>query len=172
VTLMAETPKDTPEPLEEPEALRFALERAAEGKPDRRFAISLRVAGGAPSQRYRFEFAARGTGTASSTLSSEAPDQQGKSDERLDPAELADLAREVLASGVLDTPAEQPRFLPDTLVGILDITNGTTTLRRYFAADPDQAQVQAAAPPAGVTKAADAIFSLGAKRMGKRSVKP
>ncbi len=169
---MPDTRKDTPEPIEEPEALRSALERAAEGGPDRRLQISLRVAGGAPSQRYRFEFAARGTGTASSTLSAEAPDQQGKWDERLEPAELADLAREVLASGVLDTPAEAPRFLPDTLVGILDITNGTTRLRRYFAADPDQARVQDAAPPPSITKAADAIFSLGAKRMGKRSVKP
>jgi len=169
---MPYTPKDTPEPIEEPEALRSALERAADGKADRRLEISLRVAGGAPSQRYRFEFVARGTGTASSELSCEATDRRGKSDERLEPAELAELARKVLASGILDTPAEPPRFLPDTLVGILDITNGTTSFRRYFAAEADQAQVQAAAPPAGVAEAADAIFSLGAKRMGKRSIKP
>jgi hypothetical protein len=169
---MRETPKDSPEPIEEPEALRSALERAADGKADRRFKISLRVAGGAPSQRYRFEFVARGTGTASSEVSCEVTDQHGKSDERLDPAELADLARKVLASGILDTPAEPPRFLPDTLVGILDITNGKTSFRRYFAADADQAQVQAAAPPAGVDEAADAIFSLGAKRVGRRSIKP
>jgi hypothetical protein len=169
---MRETPKDSPEPIEEPEALRSALERAADGKADRRFKISLRVAGGAPSQRYRFEFVARGTGTASSEVSCEATDQHEKSDERLDPAELAELARKVLASGILDTPAEPPRFLPDTLVGILDITNGETSFRRYFAADADQAQVQAAAPAAGVDEAADAIFSLGAKRVGRRSIKP
>jgi hypothetical protein len=164
--------KDTPEPIEEPEELRSALQRAADGKADRKFEISLRVAGGAPSQRYRFEFVARGTGTASSELSDDAADRREKSDERLDPAELADLARKVLASDILDTPAEAPRFLPDTLVGILDITNGTTRFRRYFAVDADQAQVQAATPPARVAEAADAIFSLGAKRMGKRSIKP
>ncbi len=169
---MPETPKHTPEPLEEPEALRSALERAADGKADRRLEISLRVVGGAPSQRYRFEFVARGTGRASTELSCEATDREGKSNERLDSAELADLARKMLASGILETPAEAPRFLPDTVVGILDITNGTTSFRRYFAADADQAQVQAAAPPSGVAEAADAIFSLGAKRMGKRSIKP
>jgi hypothetical protein len=169
---MPDTQKDAPEPIEEPEALRSALERAADGKADRRFEISLRVAGGAPSQRYRFEFIARGTGTASTELDCEATDRQGKSTERLEPAELAELARKVLASGILDTPAEAPRFLPDTLVAVLYITNGTTSFRRYFAADADQAQVQGAAPPAGVAEAADAIFSLGAKRMGKRSVKP
>jgi hypothetical protein len=168
---MPDTPKDTPEPIEEPGMLQSALERAADGKPDRRLEISLRVGGGAPSQRYHFEFVARGTGTASS-YSGEAPDRQGTSEERLDPAELSDLARQVLASGVLDTPGEPPRFLPDTLVGILDITNGKMRFRRYFAADPDQAQVQDAMPPPSVTRAADAIFALGAKRMGKRSVKP
>jgi hypothetical protein len=169
---MAETPKETPEPLEEPESVKSALERAAEGKPDRRFAISLIVTGGAPSQHYRFEFAARGTGTLAARLSCEPSDRQGRSDERLEPAELAELARGVLASGVLDTPAEPPRFLPDTLVGILDITSGTTRFRRYFAADREQADVQDAGPPPGLAKAADAIYALGAKRMGKRSVKP
>jgi hypothetical protein len=169
---MAETPKETPEPLEEPESVKPALERAAEGKPDRRFAISLVVTGGAPSQRYRFEFAARGTGTFSAQLSDEPADQRERSEERLESAELAGLARDVLASGVLDTPADPPRFLPDTLVGILDITSGTTRFRRYFAADREQADVQAAVPPPGLAKAADAVYALGAKRMGRRTVKP
>ena len=169
---MAQTPKDTPDPIEEPDSLKRALERAAEGEADRRLKISLLVTGGAPSQRYRFEFAARGTGAVSSTLACEASDRQGKSDERLDQAELAELARTILASGVLDLPDEPPQFLPDTLVGILDITNGTSRFRRYFAADEDQAKVQDAVPPKSVVRAADAIYALGAKRMGKRSVKP
>jgi hypothetical protein len=168
---MAETPKETPEPLDEQESVRAALERAAEGKPDRRFAVSLIVAGGAPSQRYRFEFVARGTGTLATRLSSE-PSNRDRADERLEPSELGALARDVLASGVLDTPADPPRLLPDTLVGILDITSGEARFRRYFAADRDQADVQDALPPPGLTKAADAIYALGAKRMGKRSVKP
>lgn len=169
---MAETPKDTPDPIEEPQSLKEALERAAEGRADRRFRISLLVTGGAPSQRYRFEFLVRGTGAASSKLEDVPSDRQGKSDDRLEPSELAELARTLLASGVLDTPAEPPRFLPDTLVGILDITNGKARFRRYFAADADQAELQGAAAPAGLAKAADAIYAFGAKRMGKRSVKP
>jgi hypothetical protein len=169
---MPETPKDTPEAIEEPESLKRALERAAEGKPERRFGISLLVTGGAPSQRYRFEFAARGTGAVSAKLSCESSERHGGSDERLDPAELAGLAREILASGVLETPAKPSSFLPDTLVGILDITNGTARFRRYFAADAEQARVQDAAPSKSVVTAADAIYALGAKRMGKRSVKP
>ena len=168
---MAETPKETPEPLDEQGSVRAALERAAEGKPDRRFAVSLIVAGGAPSQRYRFEFVARGTGTLAARLSSE-PSNRERADERLEPSELGALARDVLASGVLDTPADPPRLLPDTLVGILDITSGEARFRRYFAADREQADVQDALPPPGLTKAADAIYALGAKRMGKRSVKP
>jgi hypothetical protein len=169
---MAETPKDTPEPIEEPQALRSALERTAEGKPDRSFEVSLRVAGGAPSQRYRFEFTARGTGSLATSISDDMSERHGKSDERLDPSEFADLARVLLRSGVLETPAETPRFLPDTLVGILDITQGTSRFRRHFAADRDQAQVQDVQPPSALVKAADAIYALGARRMNKRSVKP
>jgi hypothetical protein len=169
---MSETPKDSPQPIEAPEALRSALERAAEGKPDRRFGISLLVAGGAPSQRYRFEFHARGSGAVSASLADDMSAREGKSSERMDPSELGDLARSILASGVLETPAEPPRFLPDTLVGILTITDGASTFRRYFAADAEQASVQDAAPPSGLVKAADAIYAMGARRMSKRSVKP
>lgn len=169
---MAETPKHTPEPIEEPQALRSALERAAEGKPDRSIEISLRVSGGAPSQRYRFEFTARGTGSLSTRISDEASDRQGRSDERLDPSEFANLARDVLRSGVLETPAETPRFLPDTVVGILDISGRASHFRRYFAADPDQAQIQDAQPPSALIKAADALYAEGARRMSQRSVKP
>jgi hypothetical protein len=169
---MANAPKDTPDPIEEAEPLKRALERAAEGKPDRRLSISMLVAGGAPSQRYRFEFAAQGTGAVSSRLACEPSERRADADERIEPAELADLARTVLASGVLDTPAQTPTFLPDTLVGILDITYGNSRFRRYFAADPDQAKVQSAVPPAGVVTAADAIYAFGARRMGTRSVKP
>jgi hypothetical protein len=169
---MAKTPKDTPEPIEEPQSLRSALERAADGKPDRGFEISLLVTGGAPSQRYRFEFAARGTGSLSTRLADDVSDRQGKSAERLGASDLADLARSILGSGVLETPAEPPRFLPDTIVGILDITNGTSRFRRYFAADTEQAEVQDAVPPPALVKAADAIYAVGAQRMSKRSVKP
>ena len=169
---MAETPKDTPDPIEEPESLRSGLERVADGKPDRSFEISMIVTGGAPSQRYSFEFAAKGTGTASTRMSDEKSDRRGVSDQRFEASELADLARNILQSGVLDTATDPPRFLPDTLVGILDIKYGTSRLRHYFAADAEQARVQDAVPPAAVTKAAEAIYAVGARRMSKRSVKP
>lgn len=169
---MTETPKDSPEPIGEPASLRSALERAADGKPDREFEISLVVTGGAPSQRYRFEFTARGSGALSTRLSDDMAGRQGRSQERLDPSEVADLARTILGSGVLETAADSPRLLPDTLVGILDISSGRTHFRRYFAADSDQAQVQDAQPPRAIAKVADAIYALSAKRMSRRSVKP
>jgi hypothetical protein len=169
---MADASKATPDPIEDTAPLKRALERAADGKPDRRLSISMLVAGGAPSQRYRFEFAARGSGAVSSRLACEPSERSGDAEVSVEPSELAELARAVLASGVLDTPARAPRFLPDTLVGILDVTYGSSRVRRYFAADPDQAKVQDAEPPAGVARAADAIYAFGARRMGRESVKP
>ena len=69
-------------------------------------------------------------------------------------------------------PPEQPRFLPDTLVGKLEISDGNSRQRWYFAADPDQASVQQMQTPPAVAKAADAIYAAGGRLMGMRSVKP
>jgi hypothetical protein len=99
--------------------------------------------------------------------------RRGKSSARkLDDAQLAALIRAVLASGLLETPAEAPRFLPDTVVGILELSHGATTHRWYFAADAEQARSQGAEPPPAVAKAADAIYGVAGRLVGKRSIKP
>lgn len=167
--------KPKPEPIEEGESLERKLERAATNEVDRELRVSLLVAGGAPSQRYRFHFAADGSGRVRGELGCELSGRKGKSRRRqLAGKEFADLIRDIVASGVLVAPAEQPRFLPDTVVGTLELSDGRSTLRWDFAADPEQAKTQDAVPPPAVAKAADAIYSRGAKLMGKRtpSVKP
>ena len=48
-----------PDPVDDRGALLGALARAADGDFDEDLTISLRVAGGAPEQRYRFDFKSR-----------------------------------------------------------------------------------------------------------------
>ena len=67
---------------------------------------------------------------------------------------------------------EPARFLPDTVVGILEITVGGSTYRTYFAADPDQAAVQGRTPPAEVLAAADAVYATAGRVLGIDDVRP
>jgi len=73
---------------------------------------------------------------------------------------------------VVKLPQEQPLFLPDTLVGILEVSDGTSLRRFYFAADPEQAKTQGKISPPELLQAVDAIYAAGAKLTGNRRVKP
>lgn len=167
--------KTRPEPLDEPDSLEQKLERASERDVDSDLRVALLVTGGAPSQRYRFHFAADGSGQVRSELGSELSGHEGRaSGQKLAPEEFADLVKRIVSSGVLEVSAEQPRFLPDTVVGTLELSDGRRTLRWDFAADPEQAKTQGTIPPSALEKAADEIYSVGGRLMGKRapSVKP
>jgi hypothetical protein len=171
---MADTAKATPAPIEEPASLKGALEAAAGGAVEPGLEISLVVAGGAPSQRYRFAFRGSGAGDVECDLECQPSKRRGTSKPRAKPdqAQFADLVRAILASGLLEVPQQQPRFLPDTVVGRLEISDGSSRQRWYFAADPDQASVQELQTPPAVAKAADALYAAGGRLMGMRSVKP
>src|SRR5680860_703813 len=104
--------KPRPEPIEEAESLEQKLGRAARDEVDRELRVSLLVAGGVPSQRYRFHFAADGSGRVRCELGCELSDRKGKASRRtLAEKEFADLVRAIVASGVLEVSAEQPRFV-------------------------------------------------------------
>lgn len=136
--------------------------------------VSLRINGGLPSQKFRLDFQAAGDGTVSCEVDCQLSGRHGKTEEkvRLEAQELRGLLETIVESGVLDLPEEQPAFLPDTVVGILEISDGSSTRRFYFAADPDQAEVQGKVPPPELQRTLEAIYGLGAKLTGLRSVKP
>ena len=73
---------------------------------------------------------------------------------------------------VVSLPQEQPLFLPDTVVGILEISDGTGLRRFYFAADPEQAKTQGKIPPSELLQVVNTIYAMGARLTGSRQVKP
>lgn len=148
--------------------LRLALRDEA---ARRRFHVRLNVRGGLPAQSYRLEFDMAGSGE----VQSQYADALSKREGRTDKAALD--SRQVLAilktlAPALELADEQPRFLPDTLVGILEISDGTNTHRIYFAADPDQAKAQGKLLPPALQAAVNSIYAAAAKLLGQRSVKP
>jgi hypothetical protein len=149
------------------------LKAVQEPRAAEEITVTLKISGGLPSQAYRFEFRASGKGDVHCEMASELTSRQAKTRARkLESKQFAALLRGLIASGVLEVPQEPPYFLPDTLVGLLEISDGKSAHRIYFAADPDQASVQEQAPRPEVKKAVDLIYSLASKVTGARAIKP
>jgi hypothetical protein len=137
----------------------------------RGFSVKMRVGGGIPSQRYSFDFSAAGDGTAECKFECHLLGRKGQSEKtKLAPKDLVTLLRTF--ERVVKLPQEQPLFLPDTIVGILEVSDGSNLRRFYFAADAEQAKTQGKVPPAELLRAVDAIYAVGAKLTGERRVKP
>jgi hypothetical protein len=137
----------------------------------REFTVKLRVRGGIPSQGYSFDFSAAGDGTAECRFECSMSGRKGESkNTKLATKDLAALLRKL--ERVVSLPQEQPLFLPDTVVGILEVSDGTSLRRFYFAADPEQAKTQGKIPPAELLQVVNAIYAMGARLTGSRQVKP
>ena len=107
---------------------------------------------------------------ASRTSSGNAAGASGTGRSTLSDKEFVSLLKKVQPA--LDAPVETPSFLPDTLIGILEISDGTAARRIYFAADPEQARTQGKVPPREVLEAVDAVYAVGASLSGTRNIKP
>ncbi len=86
--------------------------------------------------------------------------------------QFVDLLRRIVDSKVLEMPSPPPRFLPDTLVGYFEVARGDSTYRAYFAADAEQARSQDAVTSPELRKAVDAVYAVGARLLGRKSVRP
>ena len=168
---MATTPKQSPSITPGP-SLAASLARALKDETARHaVSVRLRVRGGAPAQSYSFDFAVWGDGTAECRFTCRLSGRHGETPRTtLAPKDLAGLLTKVQRA--LRLPVELPSFLPDTLVGILEVSEGANVQRIYFAADPEQAKTQGKVPPREVLDAVNAMYTLGAKLTGQRSVKP
>lgn len=170
---MTDYEKRSPEPPDPVEAIGSTLARAADGQAADDLSISFRVAGGPPRARYRLEFRVERGGLMSGELECDLKDRRGSADQReADRAAVSSLARELLDSEFLTAPALPPRFLPDTLVGIIDVSGNGRHRRVYFAADADQAAVQGLSTPPAVLRAADALYGAAAGVLGRDDVRP
>lgn len=168
--------KPAPESLDRPDPraeLSAALRRASEGMVDDDLAISLAVSGGVQEQRYQMEFRTRGGEIEECAIGCAMSDRRAQTKGRgVDPKLFADLSKKLLRSRVLELRQEPPRFLPDTLIGVITIQQGELEHRVFFAADPDQASVQGADPPKAVMEAAEALYSAAGAILQLDDVRP
>jgi hypothetical protein len=161
-------PSIAPGPPGLSERLALALTDEAVRRP---FIVKMKVGGGLRSQAYSFDFTATGDGRAECRFECRLSGRSGESRKStFGEKDFLTLLRKVLSAVRL--PQHQPRFLPDTLVGIIEVSDGHEVYRIYFAADPDQAETQGLTPRPELVAAINAIYSAGAKLTGQRSIKP
>lgn len=176
---MAKNPKDEPKVTPVSGSLQESLQEslasavAKAGDERKKISVSLKIAGGLPSQAYRLDFQVSGEGAARSEMDCQMSGRKAKRETgTLNDAEFGKFLKKVVESGVLSIPQELPRFLPDTLVGVLEISDGVSVYRTYFAADPEQAKEQNQSLRPELEKTINEIYGMAAKVMGTRSVKP
>lgn len=171
---MDERRKPQPEPHDEPDVLLAALSRAGDSEFDDDLSISLVVSGGLPEQRYRFAFRTKGHRLAECSLDCELSHRHGKAahERDIDASQLAALSQGLVRSGLLGHEAGATGFLPDTVIGVIEVAAGGAAHRLLFAADPDQAAVQGRTPPDAILMAADAIYRTAEQILDLESVRP
>jgi hypothetical protein len=171
---MAQNEKPQPSANVPQPSLKERVSRGIDDETGRRsLQVKLKVRGGLPSQKYAFDFAAGGDGAATCQVEDQLRKRAGASGTKrstLSDKEFVSLLKKVQPA--LDSPVEPPSFLPDTVIGILEISDGSATRRIYFAADPEQARTQGKVPPREVLEAADAVYAAGASLLGTRNIKP
>ncbi len=139
----------------------------------KRFSVSLHVAGGLKQQAYQFNLEASGKGHVRCDTRCDLTKRTGRTGKRsFSDKDFTDLLKQIQISKVLSMTPETPQFLPDTVVGRLEISDGEVTHRFYFAADEEQAKTQGKVPPKALRDATDAIYKIGARLMRKSTVKP
>jgi hypothetical protein len=137
----------------------------------RSLTVKMKVGGGLRSQEYSFDFTATGEGRADCRFECRVSGRSGESAKAtFGERDFVTLLKKVQPAMLL--PRHQPQFLPDTLIGILEVSDGREIQRIYFAADPDQAETQGQRPPPELLDAINAIYSAGSRLTGQRSVKP
>src|SRR5262245_55319332 len=96
-----------------------------------------------PAQAYHFEVSPRGGAAVRCHFKCRLRDRhQTAEPSALKKGEFSRLLKHIQASEILERASEPPRFLPDTLVGVLEISDGQSSQRTWFAADAPQALVQ------------------------------
>jgi hypothetical protein len=169
---MAQSEKKKPSVAPGPPSLAENLTLALKDDRVRRsFRVKLTIHGGVRGQDYSFEFLATGDGTAECRFECSLSGRKG-GPEKFSHADKDFTSLLGKLQKTLQLPHEQPQFLPDTLVGVLEVSDGVNVRRLYFAADLEQAKTQGKSPPLELLAAVDAIYSIAAKLTGKRSVRP
>jgi hypothetical protein len=133
--------------------------------------VRLSASGGVHGEAYDFEYRIDAAGRASGHLRDELkgvtlPDaaRGAKKAAKADPARFVALVRSIDIEALMRSDAPGGGFVPDSVVGRLEISDGEQTATFLFPADDEQARRAKVADP--LRQAADALFGAAAAHLG------
>ncbi len=140
---------------------------------DEKINIQLLISGGVHSERFNFDFALNEKGQLSCGIDCMLSNRKAHLKNRaIKINEVEGLVRTIKATDLLSQNAYLGQFVPCTLVGILKLRIGDRYYETRFAADPEQAKTQKIEAPKGLDKSLESIYSLAAKNLKVKSVRP
>jgi hypothetical protein len=134
--------------------------------------VRLFIKGGIPSQSYRFQLNLNGRGEVDCFIDDKLRQRHGEAKAVINIEQSVQLFSQILKANILNIFNENTLFLPDTLVGYLEITYQKYKHRVYFTPLEDQAEVQNMRMPGGLEVILEQLFDIGSKALKIDSVNP
>ena len=159
-----------------PERLAAGMEEAAADPAKRPSAyIRLVVAGGVHGERYDFAFMADAAGNVESRLRDDLKQREAVMPldrQRGDPDRFRRLVELVDVAALLRADPPATGFPPDSIVGLLEVSDGEQVERFRFLADEAQAARASARAPEPLSHAVAAVYAAAAEELGVEDPRP
>ncbi len=145
----------------EAEVVKRFFGRLEKESPTDEFKVMYRVSGGAPEERYEEEVDMTGAGDASvKVMDTLISREQKRARGTLSPEEVREILSEVQSGLDSLVPAEEARFLPDSMVGSITIELAGKKETFYFLANEDDRVAQKRQVTAPMRKTIDHFEGL------------
>jgi hypothetical protein len=148
---------------------------AAMRNPDKgkkNFSIQLTISGGLPTKAYQLFIKLDGDGRMSCRYDSKLDRHKDEKSVQLDDKEIQQLINLLGKTRIFDFKQPPPRFIPDTVVGKLEIYLANLYHVQYFVADEKQAKYQEFPTHLALPKVLDWLYKKGARLLNKKNIKP
>lgn len=139
---------------------------------EQNFKLQLTVSGGMPAKAYHFFFSIEKNGRMQCQYNSKLGKRKYEKSDRATDSDIEQLVQLLLKTRIFDFQQPPPRFVPDTVVGKLEIYIVNLYHVQYFAADDKQGSYQQMPTHAELPKVVDWIYGKAARVLDKKNIKP
>ena len=140
-------------------------------KQDQDIRVYLTVSGGLPAKAYHFSFAIEKNGQLHCRYNVKGQHKL-ETTTKAEPNDIIELTQLLAKTRVFDFQQPPPRFVPDTVVGKLEIYVGDLYHVQYFAADEKQAAHNQMPTHTELHKVLNWIYNRASQLLKKKNLKP